>query len=184
MPAVAHEPAPGRRRPGSGPPGRPGRAGPETGSAGQDRTCRIPRAPAAGPPCARARRRCRERAQGVGQATALPSMARSAAGSRTVKRAPATPGMRRSRSSTCSSCAEPPPGLLAVARPDAAAVGIDDLARDAQAQPGVLADRAVGLRPVGIEALEDVLELVRGDAGPVVLHDDLDLRPDAARRAP
>src|SRR5690349_4279482 len=42
---------------------------------------------------------------------------------------------------------------LPVARPDAAAVGIDDLARDAQAQPRVLAGRAIGLRPVGIEAV-------------------------------
>ena len=105
----------------------------------------------------------------VGQAAGAPfDAAASAAGSRTVKRAPATPGGRRSLSAAWSSlparrCCR---AAAAVARPDAAAVGVDDLARDAQAEPGVLADRAVGLRPVGIEALEDVLELVRGMPGP------------------
>ena len=92
--------------------------------------------------------------------------AASAAGSRTVKRAPATPGARRSLSAAWSSCraAARAGRQLAVARPDAAAVGVDDLARDAQAQPRVLADGAVGLRPVGVEAVEDVLELVGGHA--------------------
>src|SRR5215510_16201036 len=54
---------------------------------------------------------------------------------------------------------------FAVYRPDAAAVSVDDFARDAEAEPRILAQRAVGLRPIRIEALEDVLKLVGGNSG-------------------
>src|SRR5262245_65067146 len=61
---------------------------------------------------------------------------------------------------------------------DGAAVGFDDLARDGEAKAGVLAEAR--LRPVGIEALENALQRVRRDAGPVVVGDDLDVLADAA----
>ena len=55
-----------------------------------------------------------------------------------------------------------------------------DLPRDVEAEPGVLAE--ILLRPVGIEALEDALEILRRDAGALILDGDLDLVADAPRR--
>ncbi len=56
----------------------------------------------------------------------------------------------------------------------------DDLLGDRQAEPGILAEALV--RPVGVEALEDFLERVRLDAGPVIVDDDLDLVAQRAGR--
>ena len=49
----------------------------------------------------------------------------------------------------------------------------DDLAGDVEAEPGILAETFA--RPVGIEALEDALQILRRHAGPLVLDRDLDL---------
>ena len=51
-------------------------------------------------------------------------------------------------------------------------MGLDDLARDRQAEAGILAKAWFG--PVGIEALENALEGMGGNAGPVVVDDDLE----------
>ena len=53
-------------------------------------------------------------------------------------------------------------------------MGLDDLLGDRQAEAGVLAERFL-LGAVGVEALEDALELVGADAGTFVVDDDLDL---------
>ena len=87
--------------------------------------------------------------------------ASQAAGSQTVNRAPST----SSGSSVVRS------RLGAVLGDDLAAVRLDDLARDRQAEARVLAESLV--RPVGVEALEDALERVGGNARAVVVDDDL-----------
>ena len=59
--------------------------------------------------------------------------------------------------------------------------------RDRQAEAGILAERGFLLGAVGVEALEDALELVGANARAVVLDDDLDRCPRSAaqqRRAP
>ncbi len=50
---------------------------------------------------------------------------------------------------------------IAILGPDAALVRRDDLARDRQAEAGILAER--NLRPIGVEALEDAFEIVGPD---------------------
>ena len=87
-----------------------------------------------------------------------------------MKRAPSTRG-------SPSSCRR---DARAVLGPDAAAMRLDDLPGDRQAEAGILAEALV--RPVGVEALEDLLEARRADAGPVVLDDDLDLVAQRAGR--
>ena len=52
-------------------------------------------------------------------------------------------------------------------------MGLDDLLGDRKAEAGILAEGLV--RPVGIEALEDLLHRFRGHARAVVVDDDLDL---------
>ena len=61
----------------------------------------------------------------------------------------------------------------AIFRPQPAAVGLDDLLGDRQAKPGILAEAL--MRPVGVEAIKNLVEGVRPDARPVVVDDDLDL---------
>src|ERR1043166_5598290 len=61
---------------------------------------------------------------------------------------------------------------LAVLRPDAAADSFRDLARDRESEAGVLAE-AVLARPLGVEAVEDSLEIVRRNAWAFVLHTHL-----------
>ena len=56
---------------------------------------------------------------------------------------------------------------------DAAAVHLDDLARDRQAEAGVLAEILV--RTIGVEAVEDLLHRLRIDAGAVVIDHDIDI---------
>ena len=70
-------------------------------------------------------------------------------------------------------------GPRAVLRPDAAVVGLDDLLGDRQAEARSSGRRILAVVAVGVEALEDALELVGADAGAVVLDDDLD---EAVRR--
>ena len=70
---------------------------------------------------------------------------------------------------------------IAVLGPDAAAVRIDDLLRDRQAEARVGAEAA--FRPVGVEALEDALQIVRADAGAAIVDAELDVGPDAPARA-
>ena len=85
------------------------------------------------------------------------------AGSRTTKRAPSTRGCFAGSGRT-------PLRFSAQMR---AAMGLDDLLGDRQAEPGILPEAL--MRPVGVEALEDLLERVRADAGAVVVDHDLDL---------
>ncbi len=70
---------------------------------------------------------------------------RGAAGSRTMKRAPRTVGSPSSSG-----------GAGAVLGADRAAMRLDDLAGDRQAEPGILAEPLLG--PVRVEALEDPLQ--------------------------
>ena len=60
---------------------------------------------------------------------------------------------------------------------DFAAVRAHDLARDRQAKAGVLAAQRFCRRPVGVEAVEDDLEPVGGNARAFVFDRDLDGRP-------
>ena len=50
---------------------------------------------------------------------------------------------------------------------------LDDLPADRQAEPGILAER-LARRPVGVEALEDAVDVVGADAGAVVVDGDDD----------
>src|SRR6476661_5633008 len=54
-----------------------------------------------------------------------------------------------------------------------------DLPRDVKAEPGVLPE--ILLRPVGVEALEDALEIFLGNARALVLDGDLDFGTDPPR---
>src|SRR5579872_6177320 len=56
--------------------------------------------------------------------------------------------------------------------PDAAAMRLEDLFRNRQAEPGILSEAL--MRPVGVEALEDFLQRIGLNAGPVVVDDNLD----------
>ena len=60
----------------------------------------------------------------------------------------------------------------AVHRADAAAMRLDDLARDRQAEAGILAEALIG--PIGIKTLENALEGIGGNARPVIVDDDLE----------
>ena len=71
--------------------------------------------------------------------------------------------------------------LVAVLGDDLAGVRQHDLARNAEAEAGVLAAARVGRRPVGIEAVEDDLQAVAGNARAFVLDEDLDERRRRAR---
>ena len=62
---------------------------------------------------------------------------------------------------------------IAVLGPDAAAMGLDDLPGDREAETRILAEGA--LRPVGVEALENAVEIVRPDAGTLVLDAEFDI---------
>src|SRR3712207_2081615 len=66
--------------------------------------------------------------------------------------------------------------------PDGAAMGLDDLARDRQAEARILAEALV--RPVGVEALEHPVEGMGLDARPVILDDRLHLQPAPAQDHP
>ena len=68
-------------------------------------------------------------------------------------------------------------GPGAIFRPDAAAMGFDDLFRDRQPQPGILSETLV--RPVGVKALEDSLQRILANSRPIVIDDDVDLRSQA-----
>ena len=59
---------------------------------------------------------------------------------------------------------------------------LDDLLGDRQAETGILPEAL--MRPVGIEALENLIDGVGPDAGTVIVHDDLDLVLQPARRHP
>src|SRR5882757_1063745 len=60
--------------------------------------------------------------------------------------------------------------IEAVLRGEPPAMGFDDLLGDGKTEPRILAEAL--LRPVGVEALEDLLERIRANAGAVVLDDD------------
>ena len=90
-------------------------------------------------------------------------------GRRTMKRAPSTCG-----ASSVRGCGR------AVLGPDPAAMRFDDLLGDRQAKARILAEAL--MRPVGVEALEDLVEGVGPDAGAVVVDDDLDVVRSAAGR--
>src|SRR5690606_23654558 len=64
-------------------------------------------------------------------------------------------------------------GAGAVLRPDAPAMGFDDLLGNRQAETGILAEAL--MRSVGVEALENLLQSIRADAGSFVIDGDLDL---------
>ena len=66
----------------------------------------------------------------------------------------------------------------AILRPDAPAMGFDDLLGDRQPESGILAKAL--MRPVGVEALEDALQRVLADSGAVIVDHDFDLRAHAA----
>ena len=83
------------------------------------------------------------------------------AGNRTTKRAPATEGSLSARVGTGT-----------VLRPDPSAMRFDDLLRNRQPEAGVLSKAL--MRPVGVEALEDALQRVVANPGPVVIDDDFD----------
>ena len=109
------------------------------------RICRLPDAPRISTPFA---------PTSTAVAWTVSAMLRSSrgAGRITVKRAPSTL----------------PSARLPVLGDDGAAMRLDDLPRDGEAEPGILAE-LVGLRAVGVEALEDALDVVGADAGPVVV---------------
>src|SRR4029079_5012439 len=79
-------------------------------------------------------------------------------------------------------------GVLArprpVLRPDAALVCLDDLLGDGEAKARILPEGLLAALAVGVEALEDPLELVGPDAGTVILHHDLDGTVPPARDHP
>src|SRR2546428_4390810 len=62
---------------------------------------------------------------------------------------------------------------IAVLGPDAALMGFDDLARNRQSETGILAEGA--FRTIGIEALEDALEILRRNARALILDAELDI---------
>src|SRR5262249_20996175 len=68
----------------------------------------------------------------------------------------------------------------AVLSADASTVRLDDLARNGKPEAGILSEPVV--RPVGVEAIEDFLERVRANAGPVVVDHDGDLIAPAPAR--
>ena len=59
-------------------------------------------------------------------------------------------------------------------------MGLDDLLGDREAEAGILAEALV--RPIGVEALEDLLERIGLDARPLVVDDDLDLAACSRRQ--
>src|SRR5262249_31553475 len=67
-----------------------------------------------------------------------------------------------------------------VLNPDRAAVGFDDLLGDRQAQAGILPEALLG--PVGVEALENLVERLRLDTGAVVIDPDFNLALEPAAR--
>ena len=52
-------------------------------------------------------------------------------------------------------------------------MGLDDVLGDGEAEAGILAE--VLLRPVGVEALENLLDRLRRYARPIVVDNDFDL---------
>src|SRR3981081_2007106 len=60
-------------------------------------------------------------------------------------------------------------GTGAILRPDAPAMGLDDLFRDRQPQSGILPKALV--RAIGVEALEDPLQRILANSGSVVIDD-------------
>src|SRR5579883_2907522 len=71
--------------------------------------------------------------------------------------------------------------VVAVLRPDSAAMGFDDLLGDGEAQARMDAE-FLATRPLRVEALEDRLELAFGKPRPLVLDDGLDPIPGATGR--
>src|SRR5690606_16383268 len=65
-----------------------------------------------------------------------------------------------------------------VLRRQPAAMRLDDLAADGQAEAGILAESLAG-RPVGVEALEYAVDRVDADAGAVVVDRDDDMARQA-----
>ena len=70
----------------------------------------------------------------------------------------------------------------AVFGPQPAAMGLDDLKRDRQPEAGILPEAL--MRPIGVEALENLLHGVRIDAGAVVVDGELDLALETAAGDP
>src|ERR1700722_4450860 len=70
----------------------------------------------------------------------------------------------------------------AVLSPDLAAMGLDNLLGDRQAQPRILAKAL--MRPVGVEALKNPGERILANAWPIVVDDDFDVRAHAPARDP
>ena len=52
-------------------------------------------------------------------------------------------------------------------------MGLDDLLGDRQAQAGILPEAL--FRPVGVETLENLIERIRTNSGPVVIDQDFNL---------
>ena len=70
----------------------------------------------------------------------------------------------------------------AVFRPDAAAMGLDDLLGDREPEPGILVKTL--MRPVGVKPLEDALQRVLANPRPVIVDHDLDFGFHAAADDP
>src|SRR5690606_3851185 len=68
-----------------------------------------------------------------------------------------------------------------VLRGQRAAMRLDDLAADRQPEPRILAEGLAG-RPVGVEALEDAVDVVDADAGAIVVDGQHDPLADARQR--
>src|SRR5262245_47990000 len=65
----------------------------------------------------------------------------------------------------------------AILRPDAPAMGLDDLLGYRQSQSGILSKAL--MRPVGIETLEDPFQRVVSDPRAIIVDDDFHFRSDA-----
>src|ERR1700722_8508845 len=70
----------------------------------------------------------------------------------------------------------------AILSPDLAAMGLDDLLGDRQAQARILAKAL--MRPVGIETLEDPGERVLANPRTIIVDDDLDVQASPPARDP
>src|ERR1700684_4728976 len=70
----------------------------------------------------------------------------------------------------------------AVLSPDLAAMGLDDLLGDRQAQPRILAEALMW--PVGIKTFEDPRERVLANARSIIVDDDFHVRAHATARDP
>src|SRR5687768_14111675 len=73
-------------------------------------------------------------------------------------------------------------GAIAIFGPDTAAVSFDDLLGDAQAEPRVFAE--IAFRPVGIEAIENLVEIFGADSRSLILDTEFDIAARAAQAHP